>query len=391
MIPAPPKLRYKFLIGEPLAVRLVLVGCGGTGSFAALNLARWAWANQDRFTLSMHFVDPDIVEPGNIGRQNFVPAELGHNKARALAFRYSAAFGFRISASAEAFSAAMLDTDSRHSLTVLIGCVDNTPARIAMHQAFTARLETASQPSLHRNQNQRFVWIDAGNGFHSGQVLVGNALCPAPVVSMGQAVLVPLPTVQEPGLLEEDTTPDPALDPALSCAELTLLGAQARTVNAMMAQWIDVILERLFLNELDYSGVTINQRQGLTQPRPITDPVQVKQFSPLMYLAPTQADIERIAGEMERVESYYTEAEPEEIDDFEHGITCPVCGGPLLTGLDNNEHGQEITIIFCENACLWQLPYDEYEETLTEFGEEAVIRRILEMHDTEQRPELLPE
>lgn len=115
-------------------VNVALVGCGGTGSFLALHLARLAWHIREQHDthLEMAFVDPDRVEKKNVGRQNFVPAEIGRYKAEALATRYSLAFGLPIRYFNEAIRPAHISQDHRYQdgwLHLVIGCVDNTKAR----------------------------------------------------------------------------------------------------------------------------------------------------------------------------------------------------------------------------------------------------------------------
>ncbi|MCP4517833.1 MAG: hypothetical protein GY824_21725, partial [Delftia sp.] len=90
--------RIPLELGRVDHVNLVLVGCGGTGSFLALHLARLAWhaREQHGIEVALTFIDPDRVEARNVGRQNFVPAEIGACKAQSLASRYGLAFGLRI-------------------------------------------------------------------------------------------------------------------------------------------------------------------------------------------------------------------------------------------------------------------------------------------------------
>ena len=51
------------------------------------------------------FIDKDRVEEKNTYRQNFVPAEIGHDKAETLAMRYSLSTGCNIVALAKPFAA----------------------------------------------------------------------------------------------------------------------------------------------------------------------------------------------------------------------------------------------------------------------------------------------
>src|SRR5436305_7506314 len=90
-----------FMQAQPLflfqtqRIALYLVGTGGTGSYLARHVARLAWILQSQYrkTVSVTFIDPDYVEATNVLRQDFCQAEIGLPKARALALRYTAAYG----------------------------------------------------------------------------------------------------------------------------------------------------------------------------------------------------------------------------------------------------------------------------------------------------------
>ena len=79
----------KFAENRP--VKIVMLGAGGTGGHIAPHLYRLLYALERpvRFIIC----DGDIVEEKNLVRQNFTPADLGENKAKVLAERYSSVFG----------------------------------------------------------------------------------------------------------------------------------------------------------------------------------------------------------------------------------------------------------------------------------------------------------
>ncbi len=73
-------------------VKIVMLGAGGTGGHIAPHLYRLLYAlgqRECRFLI----VDGDLVEKKNLVRQNFIEADLGENKAKVLAERYSSVFG----------------------------------------------------------------------------------------------------------------------------------------------------------------------------------------------------------------------------------------------------------------------------------------------------------
>lgn len=77
---------------------VVLVGCGGTGSQVARSLCRIVYDLRRRghHTPSLKFVDPDVIEPKNVGRQMFLDADCGLFKSQVLATRFNLALGLGI-------------------------------------------------------------------------------------------------------------------------------------------------------------------------------------------------------------------------------------------------------------------------------------------------------
>ena len=100
MIPlAPIEPTYRVLLGDVTEFNIMVVGLGGTGSALALALAGLAYhARQKGIGVKLTFVDHDLIEPKNVGRQQFCPAEAsgGIAKASSLALRLNAAYGLDI-------------------------------------------------------------------------------------------------------------------------------------------------------------------------------------------------------------------------------------------------------------------------------------------------------
>ncbi len=318
---------YRVEIGHPDRITLLLAGAGGTGGYVAPILAQLAyWGRSHGQDIRLYFIDPDRVETKNLVRQNFCPAEVGRAKAVTLAWRYSAAFGLNIIPVVDRFSAHLLAQykpaySPQGRLTIVIGAVDNVQARRDIAAAVTAALPRTGS-------RDRLWWIDAGNELLHGQVLAGNSLEPAPQLSpLGYCIGVPLPHLQEPGLLQD--RPRPARD--LSCAELSLLGEQSAVINRAMANWIGVYLYRLLQSrDLDLQRTYVNLRTGAVRSVAITAGVTVR--PPLRRPAPPM--------------------EPNETD--ETGADgCPDCGGPLVEGQDELD-GALVGVRFC-TACDWRV------------------------------------
>lgn len=146
--------------------RVVLLGCGGTGSHLLPNILQYLWAQQTKDKKELPeivLVDGDTVEQKNLVRQRFTSADLNLNKAAALARRYTSAFGIRM----HAFEGYISDVDQLMKLAppdrpnIIIGAVDNHRARMVMWQYYMAR--THQYPVF---------WIDAGNEGWNGQAIL---------------------------------------------------------------------------------------------------------------------------------------------------------------------------------------------------------------------------
>jgi len=249
---------YTIQIGRANRVTIVLAGCGGTGSFLALHLARLAYHARDRhgFDVDLVFVDPDLVAGQNVGRQNFCPAEVGQFKAAALMRRYNAAFGLEIEARVEGIGPEVDGIGFR----LVVGCVDNAAARRDIRD-------------LVKRWNGSWWWLDCGNHEQAGQVVLGNKELEGPEISMmGFCTGLPLPSVVHPELLDGSTSSpqDQGQADGLSCAELALMDSQSLMVNQAVAGWAAQYVYRMVLaRDLDLSATYFDLVAGSTRSVPI--------------------------------------------------------------------------------------------------------------------------
>ena len=252
-----------------------IIGCGGTGGFAAEALCRLFTGRPMKLTLTDH----DVVEPHNLLRQNFYARDLWRNKAEALAERLTRDFGISIGYRTEPFGEAGAEEWIRNGQPrLIIGCVDNAEARRAMEKAVTG--------SSHWN---RAWWIDAGNGETWGQVLLGNsggesrmrgAVCeeqgcgrqtadyPEENTSESGAHfhLLPSPATQRPDLL----THRPESRPDVDCAAALDLTDQDPNINRMMAGIVTMAVKDLLTNRCDYMGIYLDMQQAVMNKTPAT-------------------------------------------------------------------------------------------------------------------------
>lgn len=265
--PPPVAPSATLLIPATERMCVTLIGCGGTGSWLAPAIARLARVADRK--LDITFVDPDHVEEANICRQNFCDAEIGKNKATALAERYGQAWGLDITSIEARFDANRLDR-AWGSVNLLIGCVDNAAARKSINKALGWNHNLHADPET-RN---RFWWLDSGNAENNGQVLLGSAEKPAalegsfPVARTCTAL--PSPALQHPELLKprpEETT----AAAGMTCVELMAANAQSLIVNQRIAaEAADYVARLLLRRPLKKFATYVDLDTGTSRGVPIT-------------------------------------------------------------------------------------------------------------------------
>ncbi len=227
---------------------LILIGCGGTGGWLAVNLPRIAYLQkQAGKKVSVTFIDPDRVEATNIPRQNFIPSDLGLPKAAVLAARYGLQWGIEISAITSSFRADMATSRWKH-LTICIGAVDNPEARAEIAKVL--------------ENGKTTFWLDCGNHYESGQVLLGSRNT---VESMKGAFHVPTfctalpsPVLQHPDLLVKQES----MQQVLSCEESAIANAQSMSINHRIADEALDMLLRLLSGTLTRFATYVNCKHG---------------------------------------------------------------------------------------------------------------------------------
>ena len=145
----------------PLFERIVLVGVGGTGSVLAELLCRLIKGH--RLRVGIVLIDGDSVEDANIWRQNFEPAEVGHNKAEAIAFRMCQRFGMELATVDCHIKKSEFDTyiDIGSRPTLVITATDNLLSRRAVAESYNSYMDC-------------HLWLDVGNELEHGQAILGS-------------------------------------------------------------------------------------------------------------------------------------------------------------------------------------------------------------------------
>ena len=217
-----------------LPVKVVMLGAGGTGSYVAMHLYRMMHCLERPVRIII--ADGDSVEGKNLVRQHFADYELGLNKAKALAERYAAAFRME----AEYIPDFIEDEKKLHELVkpdrvrmrsyssvtvdemvILLGCVDNNKSRRLCNEVFYGCSD--------------LIYIDSGNGEHSGQVVCG-------VRKGGRTMSKPVGGVYPDVLEETDKFPT-----ELSCAEASISAPQTIAANMTAAAMVVGLLYNILV------------------------------------------------------------------------------------------------------------------------------------------------
>jgi len=233
-------------------VRVLVVGCGGTGSAIVAGLPylhQSLVARGHPGGLHVTVVDGDTISPTNCVRQPFARAEVGLNKAVVLVNRLNLFWGLKWEAvpvhlrPGTFISRSYSGDDLRAHIAV--GCVDTRAARAAIRDAL-GKWSTVS------------YWLDLGNNADSGQFILGE-----PLNERNRRSKLRLRTAGE--LFPEIVDPTLDDDGQPSCSAAAALERQEPFINSTLAQHALALLARLFrYGEISYHGGFINLATGAT-------------------------------------------------------------------------------------------------------------------------------
>lgn len=210
------------------AVRVVVIGAGGSGSHMVADLAVLHQSMLDLghpggLAVTVH--DFDHISEANVNRSRFYQADVGANKAQTIVNRVNACYGLNFRAISE-----KLDANSSGfglaNVDLVIGCVDTRESRRSIHSV------------LHGGGRfgRPVYWLDLGNGDVDGQVILGE---------VGDVKGGRLPCVTDlfPEML--DNAQDP-IDAGPSCSRAEALTRQSAFVNKAASMHAISMLSMLF-------------------------------------------------------------------------------------------------------------------------------------------------
>src|SRR5437016_1862556 len=233
-------------------VRVLVVGCGGTGSALVAGLP---YLHQSLLAyghpggLHVTVLDGDTISPANCVRQPFARCEVGLNKAVVLVNRLNLFWGLKWEAVPEHLKPGSVISRSTYGdglrAHIVVGCADTRAARAAIRDAVS-------------NWSLTSYLLDIGNSADSGQFILGE-----PLNQRNRRSRLRLRTAAEiyPEIV------DPSLDNhgGPSCSAIEALERQSPFVNSVLAQHALALLARLFrYGEISYHGGFVNLASGAT-------------------------------------------------------------------------------------------------------------------------------
>ncbi len=233
-------------------VRVLVVGCGGTGSAVVAGLPYLHHALLARGHpggLHVTVVDGDTISPTNCIRQPFSRSEIGLNKAIVLVNRLNMFWELKWEAvpahlKPGTFISRSYSGDDLRA-HIVVGCVDTRAARAAIRDA-VSKWSTVSYA------------LDLGNNADSGQFILGE-----PLNERNRRSRLRLRSAWE--LFPEIVDPSLDDDGQPSCSAAAALERQEPFINSTLAQHALALLARLFrYGEISYHGGFINLATGVT-------------------------------------------------------------------------------------------------------------------------------
>lgn len=236
------------------AIRILVVGAGGTGSAITMGLpyldqALRVWG---RFAgLDVLLMDADLVSETNCVRQPFSVSDIGLNKATVLINRINLFWETRWRAEPGNFDERTFERIQDTTVDFLIGCVDSRAARSVIARA------------LAKANNRTAYWLDLGNNSASGQFVLGQ-----PLNGRNRRKAERLRTVTE--LYPEIADADAGEDPIPSCSAVEALERQEPFINQTLAMSALSMLARLLrYGRISHHGGFLNAAAGKMTALPV--------------------------------------------------------------------------------------------------------------------------
>ena len=212
---------------------LLVVGCGGTGTYFLKEISRYL-ANKNRDKLaSMVIIDGDTIEKKNLSRQAFDIEDVGRNKADVMAEVLNDAFNLKWKAYCDyIFNVSQIECLIKNgTIPVIIGCVDNHGCRLILEEFFYSE--------------QSCIYFDAANEEAQGECVFS--------VNINNTVASPTRSYYFPDMLNSDVRGRDAI----SCEELNNSAPQHILANMTSGLQLLSAFVQLFENDVLQTGYSV--------------------------------------------------------------------------------------------------------------------------------------
>lgn len=226
-------------------ITISVIGVGGTGSLIIPRLARMDYAlkQMGHPGLMVFAYDKDVVEPNNVGRQNFSDCDVDKNKAIAIIEKANLAYGLLWEPVTEWY-----DSLKSKESNINIICVDN-----ALFRKDFYKKRTYIKQSNYAPYENNFFDIDCGNGKNFGQVIISNRR-----KSMKNPVQI------FPHMLEQDNEETQGI---AGCSYEESLEKQDLFINDKIAvECVDLIWKLFREKTINVNGVITNSQKSKSLP-----------------------------------------------------------------------------------------------------------------------------
>ncbi|MES1927421.1 PRTRC system ThiF family protein [Salinisphaera sp. T31B1] len=246
----------EWLMNPHQAVEITVLGAGGTGGEVLDQLCRLHATLNALGHRGLHVTlyDGDTISASNVGRQRYSAMEIGENKAAAIISRINMFYG-------TAWEGVPLHWAPEAGLDRWV--ISATDSAAVRHQIAAYGAQQSHRITF---SNNRSLWLDFGNGEHTGQAILGHLHAPQDFARDA----LRLPHVID---LFPEMQDDPNDGP--SCSVEAAIRSQAFGINAaLVTNAFATLVWPLFrTGAIDRHGLFIDVREGSVSPLRI-DPLE---------------------------------------------------------------------------------------------------------------------
>ena len=235
------------LVNPAHPITIIVAGCGGTGSHVLNALASMNLALLERKHKGIRVMafDDAMVNNWNPLRQAFYPSDVGKYKALACIEKINNFYGFDWVAYPTKMTREVRNTNFRTGVGLvpegfLISCVDSGIARAEIALSW-------------KHYPDKFYWIDTGNGFDFGQIIMASQGVKQPENTRKIKYTKTLPSILDlhPALATVERT--------TSCSGIESLQWQDLFINRQIATYtIDFLWKFITKGYTNHQGLYLN-------------------------------------------------------------------------------------------------------------------------------------